>query len=72
MLLGTCLYYNNGWVQINAQRFSLDYLPLLIVLTALGMHEVSAKFWKPAIIFAVAMNAFCFWIKLPPQTRKLF
>ncbi len=29
-------YYNNGWVQFNGQRFTLDFWPVLFLLIALG------------------------------------
>ncbi len=50
-------YYNNGWWQINGQRFAMDFLPLLIVLTALGVPRVQGAVWKGAIAYAVALNA---------------
>lgn len=50
------LYYNNGWTQYNAQRFSLDFLPVLILLTALGMARIDEKLWKGAIVYSVGLN----------------
>lgn len=50
-------YYNNGWWQINGQRFAMDFLPVLIVLTALGVRRVQGAVWKGAIVYAVALNA---------------
>ncbi|MBN1207433.1 MAG: glycosyl transferase family 39 [Myxococcaceae bacterium] len=49
-------YYNNGWVQLNAQRFSLDFLPLLWVLVALGTRRVEPRLWKVLVAWAVGLN----------------
>lgn len=49
-------YHNNGWTQYNTQRFSLDFLPILIVLVALGVTSVRDIWWKAAIGYAVALN----------------
>jgi 4-amino-4-deoxy-L-arabinose transferase-like glycosyltransferase len=49
-------YYNNGWVQLNAQRFSLDFLPLLWVLVALGSRRVEPRLWKALVAWAVGLN----------------
>lgn len=56
------MYYNNGWIQYNTQRFTLDFLPLLMVLVALGTKKVPGKVWKPFIVFAVFLNALTFMI----------
>jgi hypothetical protein len=50
-------YYNNGWVQVNAQRFALDFIPLLVVLVALGIRRVPAAVWKTAVVYSVGLNA---------------
>lgn len=54
--LCTLLYQNTGWIQFG-YRFSLDYLPLLFVLIALGGRRFGAAFWACAV-FAVALNTF--------------
>jgi 4-amino-4-deoxy-L-arabinose transferase-like glycosyltransferase len=63
--LGTLMYYNNGWVQYNTQRFSLDFFPLLIVIIALGIQKGKKPFWKGLILFAVVMNALTM-LMIPP------
>ena len=35
-LVHLLFYYNNGFVQFNAQRFTLDFMPILILLVALS------------------------------------
>lgn len=49
-------YYNNGWWQINGQRFAMDYLPVLMILAGLGVKQVQDKVWKGAVVYAVALN----------------
>jgi hypothetical protein len=42
------LYFNTGWVQFGA-RFSLDFLPLALLLAILGMHA-ELKYWEYILI----------------------
>jgi hypothetical protein len=55
-LVPQLFYYNNGWWQINGQRFAMDYLPLLMILAGLGVKRVQEKVWKGAIVYAVLLN----------------
>ncbi len=54
------LYYNNGWRQINGQRFALDYWPLLLLPLASGLQRQfragQGRLWKALIGYAVALN----------------
>lgn len=54
--LCTLLYQNTGWVQFG-YRFSLDYLPLLLVLVTLSRRRFGALFITCAV-FAIVINAF--------------
>lgn len=56
ILIHSLFYYSNGYYQINAQRFTLDFMPLLIVLTALGAQRCNPKIWKPLILYSIALN----------------
>lgn len=49
-------YYNNGWIQYNAQRFTLDFWPVLFVLMALGAQHAPQRIWRATILFAIALN----------------
>lgn len=49
-------YYNNGWVQFNTQRFSLDFIPLMVPLVALGCQQVRPVIWKGLIAYSVGLN----------------
>jgi phosphoglycerol transferase MdoB-like AlkP superfamily enzyme len=64
------LYYNNGFVQLNAHRFCLDFLPVLMVLVALGSKRVAAERWKPLVAWAVGLNLFVLAV-LPQLSRAL-
>ncbi len=50
------LYYNNGFVQFNAQRFTLDFMPILILLVALGVRRSNPALVKGLIVYAVSLN----------------
>jgi hypothetical protein len=64
-LIHTMFYYNNGWIQANAQRFTLDFLPLLIVLIGLGATRAWGPGWKAAVALAVFLNTVAlFWVPL--------
>lgn len=69
-LVHILLYYNNGWVQLNAQRFSLDFVPLLWVLFVLGTRRVRATVWRPLVAWSVGLNAFAM-VGLPELARAL-
>jgi hypothetical protein len=67
MLLIALFYHNNGYIQYNTQRFSLDFLPVLILLVALGFKNSSddlRAYWKGMIAYAIFLNALT--IFLPP------
>ena len=48
------LYYNTGWVQFG-YRFSLDFLPLLFVLLAIGLRRITPLL-KAAIVLSWLVN----------------
>ena len=56
-IVHAALYYNNGFAQANAQRFTLDYLPILILLVARGAQRAAPRWWKPAMAYSIALNA---------------
>ena len=59
-VVATLFYYNNGWVQHNAQRFTLDFWPVLLVPLALGLKQQFAagqgRLWQGLIGYAVLLN----------------
>ncbi len=54
-ILDLC-YQNSGWVQFG-YRFSLDYMPMLIVLLALSRRRFGGL-WLTALGFAIVVNTF--------------
>jgi hypothetical protein len=59
ILLTVChlmVYYSNGWSQINAQRYTLDFLPVAVLLVALGLKNLPERIWKAAIIYSIVLN----------------
>ena len=54
-------YYNNGWAQVNAQRFTLDFRPVLLVPLALGVKAQfeagQGRLWRGLIAYAIVLNA---------------
>jgi hypothetical protein len=55
-LIGALFFCNNGWVQWNTQRFTLDFLPILILLVASGAQKVNPAWWKAAIVYSISLN----------------
>jgi 4-amino-4-deoxy-L-arabinose transferase-like glycosyltransferase len=64
ILTGSLFYHNNGFHQINTSRFSLDFLPLLFVLTALGINSLPRWLFRGMIVYAVLLNVVAFAIHL--------
>lgn len=56
ILLPQLLYQNTGWLTFG-NRFSLDYMPLLIVLLALS-GITFGRLWKTLLVCAIAINTF--------------
>jgi hypothetical protein len=52
---GSLLYFNNGFTQTNTQRFTLDYLPLLILLVARAAPR-HPDVLRAAVGYAVMLN----------------
>ena len=50
------LYQNTGYEQFG-YRFSIDYMPYLVALLAVGKHPITRTF-KAAIVFGMLVNAF--------------
>ncbi|HTI89864.1 MAG TPA: hypothetical protein VL727_04710 [Puia sp.] len=69
ILLCTLFYHNNGYRQVNTMRFSLDFLPLLFVLTILGLKDIPTWLWKGFVTYAVVLNVLSFVIHFLYQTK---
>ena len=55
-LIHMMLYYNNGWNQANCQRFTMDFMPVLMLLVALGVDRSKGNLWKYAITYSIILN----------------
>ena len=57
----TLLYFSQGWVQFG-YRYLMDYLPFLMILTALGFEDNQSRssFWLK-VVLVVASVAIGFW-----------
>lgn len=56
ILAGLLFYHNNGYEQVNAYRFSLDFLPMLIILTALGAKNIPQWLFKGMVTYSIVLN----------------
>lgn len=57
IILGAQLFYhNNGYTQINSMRFSMDFLPLLFVLIALGASAIPRWLFRSLAGYAIVLN----------------
>lgn len=56
MIIHTLLYYNNGYVQANTQRFTLDFLPIIIILVALSIKSIPENLWKVSVVYSIILN----------------
>lgn len=64
ILTGQLFYHNNGYEQVNTSRFTLDFLPLLLVLTFLGANKIPGWLLKGMIAYAIGLNVISFAIHL--------
>lgn len=62
IITGQLFYHNNGWHQVNTSRFSLDFLPLLLLLTGLGITCLPKWLVKGMILYAILLNVISFII----------
>lgn len=59
---GLLFYHNNGEEQVNASRFTLDFLPLMLILTGLGADKIPSWLFKSLVIYAIVINVIAFII----------
>lgn len=56
IFLALLFYHNNGKDQINASRFTLDFLPLLLILAGLGAKNIPSWLFKGMIVYSILIN----------------
>lgn len=59
---GLLFYHNNGKDQVNTSRFTLDFLPLMLILTGLGAKNIPHWLFKGMIGYAIVVNMLAFGI----------
>lgn len=62
ILVGLLLYHNNGYHQVNTNRFALDFMPLLFLLFAKSLVNIPTWLIKGSIAYAVGLNVLSFAI----------
>jgi hypothetical protein len=70
-LLHMLLYYGNGYVQINVQRYTLDFLPVLILLVASSLQNIDRKLLCTLITYSVLLNIIALFL-LPAELNFSF
>lgn len=53
---GLLFYHNNGMEQVNASRFTLDFLPVMLVLTGLGAKNLPLWLFKGMVCYSIMLN----------------
>jgi hypothetical protein len=56
MLLFQLSLYTNGRIQVNTQRYMLDYLPILILLVALAGKRIRPGILEGLTLYAIGLN----------------
>jgi 4-amino-4-deoxy-L-arabinose transferase-like glycosyltransferase len=64
ILSSILLYHNNGWMQVNTQRFALDFFPALVVLIGLSYAAVPKWLFKSFVIYSIALNCLSYTIHI--------
>lgn len=52
----TIFYHSNGYSQINAQRYTLDWLPILMVFVARAVTKARMEVVRLLILYALVLN----------------
>lgn len=58
-LFHALFYHNNGYIQYNTQRFTMDFMPVLMILSALGFKNSSQDlryYWMGMIVYSILLN----------------
>lgn len=62
IIVSLLFYHNNGWMQVNGHRFTLDFIPVLIILLASACQNIPLWLFRSLVIYSVALNAISFFI----------
>jgi hypothetical protein len=61
---GLLFYHNNGKDQVNASRFTLDFLPLMMILVSLGAKNIPDWLFKGMVCYAIVLNIIAFAVHI--------
>ena len=64
ILTGLLLYHNNGYHQVNTNRFALDFMPILFLLIINSLKNIPFWLVRSTILYAVGLNIFSFVIHM--------
>jgi hypothetical protein len=53
---------NHGWVQINTQRYMLDYLPIVIVLVGLAGRRLHRALLPGLALYSIGLNLIALYL----------
>ena len=56
VILSLLCVHNNGWVQYNCQRYTLDFLPFAMIFVARGLDRVHPLVWRSLIAISLLLN----------------
>lgn len=62
IITGLLFYHNNGWMQVNSQRFALDFFPALIILIAAASKNTPLWLLRLTVLYSISLNALSFAI----------
>lgn len=63
-------YHNNGKDQVNASRFTLDFLPIMLVLAGIGAKNIPYWLFKSMVIYSIILNIIATIIHLYYHTLR--
>jgi hypothetical protein len=63
-------YYTDGYFQTNCARFTLDFLPIVVVLAGLAWTKWPSGLVKGSIVYAVALNVFALIVVVKLLTKR--
>ncbi|MBN8577731.1 MAG: glycosyltransferase family 39 protein [Cytophagales bacterium] len=64
IVVSILFYHNNGWMQVNTQRFALDFFPALLVLIGASYAAIPKWLFKSFVAYAIALNLLSYTIHI--------
>lgn len=70
IFIGLLFYHNNGKDQVNTCRFTLDFLPLMLILVGLGAKNIPQWLFKGMVSYSILLNIIALGVHLFFHTLK--